>query len=202
MKVLSLLFLALGLTASLHAARKIEVSTQLIDVPAGTEAPATAEKLADLKSADLLSAPKLIVAENTAGKIEVSQPATVPGGGAATLGVSVEVKTRMTEKGNIWYSGVITDRSRSGGQKTERVETSSFAVRELYFSGWTTNGGTAVLRSAPATSQVTKNGKAVAQARELLVYMKFQTVSEPAAPAKKPATPAKKTPAKSKGKRA
>jgi type II secretory pathway component HofQ len=201
MKSIALLFLAFA--GSLHAVQQIEVTSAFIDVPAGTEAPATPDKLGANKNADLLSAPRLIVAENKAGKIEVTQATPVPGGGSANLGLSVEVKTSVTEKGNIWFSGVITDRSRGGAQKTEKLETSSFAARELYFSGWTTNGGTAQLRTAAATTQVMKNDKPVVQSRELLVYLTFHKVNaegeriakpEKEAPTKK--NPVKKAPAK------
>lgn len=185
------------LAATLQAAQKIEVAAQIADVAAGTELPATAGKLADLKNTDLLAAPRLLVEEGVAGKIEVAQATAVPGGGATALGMTVEVKTRLTEKGNIWFSGVITDRSRSGAQKTERLEVSGFATRELYFSGWTADGGTALLRTAPATAQVIRNGKAVAQSRELVVYLSFHKVNDQGGSAPAPTQPSSaKKPAK------
>jgi hypothetical protein len=86
----------------------------------------------------------------------------------------------------------LLDRSRGGGEKTERLETVGFATREWYFSGYTTDGGTVVIRTAPATGQVLREGKTVTTSRELVAYLKFDKVQEKL-PAKKPVTPTKKS---------
>lgn len=168
--MIRLFALALFTTVA-HAATVIEISTKLADVPAGTKLPTTTAKLEALKDVTVLSSPKITVTENKDASIEVAQATSVPGGDAVPLGVKITIKANMTKKGNIWFSGLVTDRSRSGSEKGERVETSGFATRELYFSGWTPNGETVILRTSPATSKTTKDGKAVASSRELVIYM-------------------------------
>lgn len=202
--MIRLLLIAL-LTAAGNAATVINITTRLADVPAGTDLPTTAAKLDALKGVTVISAPDIALKENVEGAIEVAQATAVPGGNAVPLGVKVTVKAKMTEKGNIWLSGLVTDRSRSGGEKDERLETSGFATRELYFSGWTPNQGTVVLRTSPATAKTKKDGRDVAKSRELVIYMTIEktTVAGPSTqkptqgkPAAKKETPSKAAPKK------
>jgi hypothetical protein len=171
-------------------AQQIEVTAHFADVPGGVEVPATMDKLAKLKGTNLLSSPKIIVAENVPGDIEIVQDTPVPGATQVEIGVSLQVKASVTEKGNIWFSGRMTDRSRGGGQKTERLETAGFATREWYFSGWTPNAGTVLIRTTPVTAQVMREGKTVESTRELVVFLEFKKQSS------KPATTTKKAPSK------
>ena len=182
------LLLLLVLATSLQAARQIEITANFADVPADTEVPATPDKLSKVKSANLLSSPRILVAENALGKFEVVQETPVPGARQVGLGVTLEVKASITEKGNIWFSGQITDRSRGGGQKTERLETVGFATREWYFSGWTSNQGTVIIRTTPVTSQVVREGKTIQSSRELIVYLQFSKVGGSAVETKKTST--------------
>ena len=183
-----------------QAASQVAITTHLADLPAGGEVPATAEKVGKLKGATVLSSPKIVVLENVAGSVDVQQDTPVPGGGQVPLGVSLTIKTSITERGSIWFSGNLRDRSRGGGEKTEKLETVGFATREWYFSGYTSDGGTVVIRTAPATSQVMREGKTVTSSRELVAYLKFDKVAA-AAPVKKatagPATKKKTTTTKS-----
>ena len=183
-------------SASLQAAQQIGITAHFADLPASEEVPATPDKLAKVKGANLLSSPRIVVLENVSGNIEVSQAAAVPGGGQVNLGVTLTVKTSITERGSIWFSGNLLDRSRGGGEKTERLETVGFVAREWYFSGYTPDGGTVVIRTSPATSQALREGKTVTSTRELVAYLKFEKV-QAKAPAKKSTGPAKKTSAKS-----
>ena len=182
------LLLLLALATSLQAARQIEITVNFADVPADTEVPPTPDTLSKVKTANLLSSPRILVAENALGKIEVVQETPVPGARQVGLGVTLEVKASITEKGNIWFSGQITDRSRGGGQKTERLETVGFATREWYFSGWTSNQGTVIIRTTPVTSQVVREGKTIQSSRELIVYLQFSKVGGSAVEAKKTST--------------
>jgi hypothetical protein len=191
------LIILLALAASLRAARQIEITANFADVPAGTEVPATPDKLAKVKNANLFSSPRIVVAENAPGEIDVVQDTPVPGAKQVGLGVRLEVKASITEKGNIWFSGQITDRSRGGGQKTERLETVGFATREWYFSGWTANEGTVIIRTTPVTSQVIREGKTVESSRELLVYLHFKKSGASGTESKKPSTGSKPAPKKS-----
>ncbi len=189
------------LTSLANAATVIEITAKLADVPAGTKLPASAEKLDAMKGVTVISAPQITLAENTGGAIEVAEAVAVPGGAAVPLGVTINIRTKLTENGNIWHSGLVTDRSRSGGEKGERLETSGFATRELYFSGWTPDGGTVVLRTSPATAKTTRDGRDVTSSRELVIYMtlKKRSTSAPAAKkatASKPAAKSKTAPAK------
>lgn len=163
----------LSLGCALRAAQSIEVTAHFADVPASAEVPLTLEKLGKVSGANLLSSPSITILEEVVGTIEVVQPISVPGARQVPLGVSVSVKTSVTAKGNIWFSGQLTDRSRGGGGKTERLETAGFATREWYFSGYTTPGGTVVIRTTPATAQVVRDGQTVASSRELVAYLTF-----------------------------
>jgi hypothetical protein len=178
---------------SSSAAEQIGVSAQFADFPAGADVPAGPEKVAKVKGANILSSPRIILAENVPGTIEVSQETPVPGGIQVSLGVTLSIKTSVTDRGSIWFSGNLRDRSRGGGEKSERLETVGFATREWYFSGYTEPGGTVVIRTAPATAQTTRDGKTVTSSRELVAYLKFDKIAPP--PVKKPA-PAAKTPAR------
>ena len=186
----------LALAASLQAARQIEITANFADVPADTEVPAIPDKLSKVKGANLLSSPRILVAENAPGQIDVVQETPVPGARQVGLGVKLEVKASVTEKGNIWFSGQLTDRSRGGGQKTERIETAGFATREWYFSGWTTNEGTVIIRTTPVTSQVVREGKSVESSRELVVYLQLKMVGTSTTESKKPSTTSKPAPKK------
>ena len=191
-------FLAIGFVwaaaaAGAGAAQEIAVSAQFADFPAGRDVPSSPEKVAKVKGANILSSPRITVAENVPGTIEITQEAPVPGGVQVSLGVTLSIKSSITERGSIWFSGNLRDRSRGGGEKTERLETVGFATREWYFSGYTEPGGTVVIRTAPATSQSTREGKTVTSSRELVAYLKFDKITPP--PAKKPA-PAAKTSSK------
>jgi hypothetical protein len=178
--------LALVLEQGTEAAQ-IAISASFADLPAGTEAPATPDKLTKVKGASILSSPRITVTENDPGAVEITQDTAVPGGGQVPLGLTLSVKTSVTERGSIWFSGNLRDRSRGGGEKTEKLETVGFATREWYFSGYTNDGGTVVIRTSPATSQTVKEGKTVTVTRELVAYLKFEKIAEkPATPAKKP----------------
>jgi hypothetical protein len=185
------LIILLALASSLHAARQIEVTATFADIPAGAEVPATIDRLSKVKNANLLNSPRILVVENAPGKIEIVQETDVPGAKKVGLGVTLDVKASITEKGNIWFSGQITDRSRGGGQKTERLETAGFATREWYFSGWTLNEGTVLIRTAPVTSQVVREGKTIESSRELVVYLQFKKVGASASASKKSSTTSK-----------
>ena len=189
----------LALAMSLQAARQIEINATFSDIPAGTEVPATPDKLSKVKNANILSSPRLVVVENEPDKIEIVQETPVPGAKQVGLGVTLEVKASVTEQGNIWFSGQIMDRSRGGGQKTERLETAGFATREWYFSGWTSNEGTVTIRTTPVTSQVIREGKTIENSRELIVHLQFKKVSTSTSESKKPATKSKSTPRKPTG---
>jgi hypothetical protein len=191
--IVHLVFAALGSAMMLLPdanAASVEVTSYFADIPAGAEVPATIETLAKAKSVTLLSSPKIVVEENALGKVEVTQPTQVPGGGHVSLGVSLAIKTSITEKGNVWFSGQITDRSHGGGEKNEKLQTAGFVVREWFFSGYAASGETVLVRTTPATSQAVKDGKKVTSTRELVVYLAFKKLSAAAKPpqAKKPAT--------------
>jgi hypothetical protein len=191
MRLLAILVL---LAVGAHGAQQVVVSTQLADLPANSDVPATSEKLAKVKGANILSAPRVVLVENVPGTVEVTQETAVPGGGEISLGVTLSIKTSITERGSIWFSGNLRDRSRAGGEKTEKLETTGFATREWYFSGYTNDEGTVVIRTGPATSQVVREGKTISTTRELVAYLKFEKVAEKPAPKK--AAPAGKSPAK------
>ena len=175
-------------------AAKVAINASFVDLPAGTEPPATPDKLTKIKGASILSSPSITATENDPGTVEITQDTAVPGGGQVPLGLTLTVKTTITERGSIWFSGNLRDRSRGGGEKTEKLETVGFATREWYFSGYTSDGGTVVIRTSPATSQALKEGKTVTVSRELVAYLKFDKIAEkPAAPAKKTTTSSKKT---------
>ena len=134
-------------------AAQVAISASFADLPAGTEPPATPDKLTKTKGATILSSPQITVLEETPGTVEITQDTAVPGGGQVPLGLTLSVKTSITERGSIWFSGNLRDRSRGGGEKTEKLETVGFATREWYFSGYTSDGGTVVIRTSPATSR-------------------------------------------------
>lgn len=184
------IFALLILGVAAQAASQVSITTHFADLPAGGEVPTTVEKLSKTKGATVLSSPSITVMENVAGTVDVVQDTPVPGGGQVSLGVSLTVKTSITERGSIWFSGNLRDRSRGGGEKTEKLETVGFATREWYFSGYTSDGGTVVIRTAPATSQVVREGKTVTSSRELVAYVKFEKIALKA-PEKKPATTSK-----------
>lgn len=186
-------FSLFALAGAAFAAESIEVTSHFADIPAGTEVPGTPDKLAAIKKVNILSGPKVTLLENVAGTVEVVQPTVVPGGGKVSLGVSLSVKTSITEKGNIWFSGNVTDRSHGGGAKTERLETVGFATREWFFSGYTPSGGTVVIRTSPATARTEREGKIVTATRELVVYLHLKKGSPP--PVAKKAGPSGKKPA-------
>ena len=190
------LMLALALGSVAQAAQQIEVVAHFADVPAGAEVPGAPARLSAMKEINLLSSPRITVMENVPGEIEIVQETPVPGGGQVPLGVSLTVKTYVTEKGNIWFSGNLTDRSRGGGEKSERLETAGFATREWYFSGWTPNTGTALIRTTPVSSQVVREGKTVTKSRELVVYLTFTKSAPPPSAGKKPTTTKKTTTSK------
>ena len=187
-----ILLLSLALSCFTQAAQQIEVSAHFADVPAGAEVPSAPARLGETKEVNLLSSPRILVAEKIPGEIEIVQETPVPGGGQVALGVTLSVKTYVTEKGNIWFSGNLTDRSRGGGEKSERLETAGFATREWYFSGWTPNGGTALVRTTPVSSQVVREGKTITRSRELVVYLTFKKIAPPPSTTKK-STSTKKT---------
>lgn len=202
--VIRLLAILLACTLGAQAAQQIGISATFADLPAADDVPATPDKVAKVKGANILSSPRVVVAENEPGTVEVAQETPVPGGGQVSLGVTLSVKTSVTERGSIWFSGNLRDRSRGGGEKTEKLETVGFVAREWYFSGYTADGGTVVIRTAPATSQSIKDGKTVTTTRELVAYLKLDKIVEKPV-AKKPATPpkgtAKKTTTKKSGTR-
>jgi hypothetical protein len=189
------LVLVLERGTSVSAAQQVGISASFADLPAGSDAPATPDKLSKVKGASILSSPRITALENTPGTVEITQDTQVPGGGQVALGVTLTVKTSVTERGSIWFSGNLRDRSRGGGEKTEKLETVGFATREWYFSGYTNDGGTVVIRTAPATSQSVKEGKTVSTSRELVAYLKFDKIAEKPAPTKKstPSTTKKST---------
>lgn len=190
----SVLAALISLAGPASAAQQITVSAWFADVPGGAEVPATVAKLEKVKGVTLLSSPKITVVENIAGTIDIEQNTAVPGGGQVPLGVSLTMKTSVTEKGNIWFSGNLRDRSRGGGEKTERLETVGFVTREWYFSGYTPNAGIVVVRTVPATARVSHDGKVTTTTRELVVYLQFEKViAKPQTPATKPASSKKST---------
>ena len=196
-----LIVLVLAVEQSAEAA-KVAINASFADLPAGTEPPATPDKVTKVKDASILSSPSITATENDPSTVEITQDTAVPGGGQVPLGLTLTVKTSITERGSIWFSGNLRDRSRGGGAKTEKLETVGFATREWYFSGYTNDGGTVVIRTAPATSQTLKEGKTVTATRELVAYLKFDKIVEKAAtPPKKPAssTSSKKTTTTKKG---
>lgn len=195
------LLLPLAFSVFAQAAQQIEVTAHFADVPAGAEVPNSPSELSGKKEINLLSSPRILVTENVAGEIEIVQETPVPGGAQVPLGVSLNVKTYVTEKGNIWFSGNLTDRSRGGGEKSERLETAGFATREWYFSGWTPNAGTALIRTAPVSTQVVREGKTITKSRELVVYLTFKKSAPPPSAAKKPTTTKKTTTTKSSSKK-
>jgi hypothetical protein len=193
-RLLSVFAMLMLLAGAVPAAQQVTVSAWFADVPGGAEVPATVAKLEKVKGITLLSSPKITVLENIAGTIDIEQNTAVPGGGQVPLGVSLTVKTSVTEKGNIWFSGNLRDRSRGGGEKTERLETVGFVTREWYFSGYTPNAGTVVVRTVPATARVSQDGKVTTTTRELVVYLQFEKlVAKSQPPASKPTSSKKST---------
>ncbi len=185
----NLLCLALLLTASAHAATTIEVLAKFADVPAGTEIPATAEKLDKLKGIDVLSSPSVTTTPGKAATIEVTQEAMVPGSPAVPLGLTLSVTPTLGEK-MIHFSGRATDRAAHGKHSDDHVNTVEFATRELFFEGNVTSGSTIILHSAPVAATGEKN---VSKTRELIVFLKFTKHTTEEAPTKKaPTTTIKK----------
>ncbi len=182
LRILPVLF---AFSSPSEAAQEIEVIAHFVDVPADVEVPATPNQLAKVKGINLLSSPRIVVVENVMGDIDIVQDTPVPGAMQVELGVSLQVKTSITEKGNIWFSGRLTDRSRGGGQKTARLETAGFATREWYFSGWTPSGETVVIRTTPVTAQVVREGRTIESSRELVVFLELKKLSSKPAATKK-----------------
>jgi hypothetical protein len=199
MKLLPLLVLLAG---SLHAATTVEVEARFADVPAGTEIPATAEKLDKLKGVEVFSGPKVTTTPGKSAVIEVTQDTMVPGSAAVPLGVTLSITPTLGEK-TIHFTGKATDRATHGKRSTDDLNTVEFATREIFFEGNLTSGDTILLHSNAVTAKGEKN---VTKGRELVIFLKLTkrvTADAPAkkpapVPAKKPAAPAKKPAAKKK----
>jgi hypothetical protein len=191
---MKLLCLALLLICSARAATTIEVSAKFADVPAGTEIPATAEKLDKLKGVEVLSAPVIVTTPGKTATIEVTQDAMVPGSAAVPLGLTLSVTPTLGET-TIHFTGKAIDRASHGKRSSGSVNTVEFATRELYFEGSAASGGTVILHSTPVAAKGEKN---ISKNRELVVFLKFTKRVTADAPAKKPAVTPKKpaTPAK------
>ncbi len=194
---MKLLCLALLLTCSLRAATTIEVIAKFADVPAGTEIPATAEKLDRLKGIDVLVAPTVTTTPGQSGTIEVTQDSMVPGAAAVPLGLTLSITPTLGEK-TIHFTGRATDRATHGKRSQGGVNTVEFATREMYFEGSVPSGGSVILHSTPVAAKGEKN---VTKSRELVLFLtltKKVTVVPPikntgTTTIKKPAPPAKKT---------
>jgi hypothetical protein len=187
--VIKVLCLALSLAVSARAATTIEVLAKFADVPAGTEIPATAEKLDKLKGIDVLSSPSVTTTPGRAATVEVTQDAMVPGAPAVPIGLTLSVTPTLGEK-SIHFTGKATDRAAHGKRSDDRVNTVEFATRELYFEGNVASGETVLLHSSAVSAKGEKN---VAKTRELVVFLKFTKHVIEEAPAKKtPSTTIKK----------
>jgi len=188
--VIKVLCLALSLAACAHATTTIEVLAKFADVPAGTEIPATAEKLDKLKGIDVLSAPSVTTAPGRAASVEVTQDAMVPGSQSVPLGLTLSVTPTIGEK-SIHFTGKATDRAAHGKRSDDHVNTVEFATRELYFEGNVGSGETVLLHSSAVAAKGEKN---IAKSRELVIFLKFTKHVTEEAPAKKSttSTPAKK----------
>lgn len=180
LSVLRSLLVASMFGATAHAASQVAITAYFADLPAGGEVPATIDKVSKLKGANVLNVPKITSVESSPQTVGIEEEVAVPGNKSTQLGVSLTVKATVTEHGNIWFSGSLRDRSRAGGQKTEQLETVGFSTREWHFSGYTNDGGTAVIRTVPATAQVVHDGKTASSSRELVAYLKFEKQAAPA----------------------
>src|SRR5262245_59838141 len=132
------LCLALLLACTAPAATTIEVAAKFADVPAGTEIPATAEKLDKLKGVEVLSSPRVVTPPGKAASIEITQDAMVPGSAAVPLGLTLSVTPTLGEK-TIHFTGKATDRAAHGKRSDDSLNTVEFATREIYFEGSTTS---------------------------------------------------------------
>jgi len=176
-----LLTALLAITANCHAATTIEVSAKFADVPTGTEVPAKPELLAKTKGVDVLSAPRVITLPGQNATIEVTQETASPDGSAIPLGITLNIKPTLTEKGNIVFSGRATDRFKHGQRDGESLSVLACVAREIYFKGTATNGSTVVLNGGPSTISATKkDGTTTVKNRDLVIYLTFKKVtSEP-----------------------
>jgi hypothetical protein len=190
-RAMKLLCLVLFFACSARAATSIEVDAKFADVPAGTEIPATAEKLDKLKGIEVLSSPQVITVPGRSATIEITQEAMVPGAQAVPLGLTLTVTPTLGEK-TIHFTGKATDRASHGKRSGTNVNTVEFATRELYFEGSVVSGGTAILHSAPLAAKGEKN---VSKTRELVVFLKFTRRVTEEAPVKKATPAATKKPA-------
>jgi hypothetical protein len=179
MKHLLLTFLASAAVCS--AATTIEVSAKFADVPAGTEVPSKPELLAKTKGVDVLSAPKVTAIPGQPATIEVSQATATPDGSTAPLGITLTIKSTLTEKGAIAFSGKATDRFKHGQRDGESLSVLACVAREIYFKGTTASGSTVLLNGGPSTtSSAKKDGETVVKNRELVIYLTFKKIaSEP-----------------------
>lgn len=167
-----------------HAATNIEVNAKFADVPAGTEIPATAEKLDKLKGIEVLSAPVITTAPGKTATIEVTQDAMVPGAAAVPLGLTLTITPTLGEK-TIHFTGRATDRATHGKRSQGGVNTVEFATRELYFEGSVASGGSVFLHSTPVAAKGEKN---VTKSRELVLFLTLTKKVTEEAPAKKATT--------------
>ncbi len=148
------------------------MSAKIADVTTGTEIPASPEKLDKLKGVEVLSAPTVLTASGETATIEITQETVAPDGSTVPLGLALSIRPTVTEKG-IAFTGKATDRAKHGGRSDGGINAVEFATREIYFSGSTPNGGTAVLHTAPVISRTTKGEKTQNASKELVVYLTF-----------------------------
>lgn len=193
MKLLRALLFLTGTGLSM-AATTVEIDAKFADVAAGTEIPATAEKLDKLKGIEVLSAPRVVTSPGKTATLEVTQDSMVPGSKAVPIGLTLSVTPTIGEK-TIQFTGKAIDRATHGRRSSDRINTVEFATRELYFEGNTASGGTVILHSAPVAA---KGEKTVSKSRELVVFLTFTKKETESAPTKKTTTsaPAKKTESK------
>jgi hypothetical protein len=172
-------FLAVPLlaVASCGAATTIQISARIADVAAGTVVPASPELLAKTKGANVLSAPKVATVPGQAATIEVNQNVSAPDGSVVPLGVTLTIKPRLTEKGNIAFSGKATDRFKHGERESESLSVLMFVARETHFKGVAASGSTVVLSGTPAISGAAKkDAPGPTMARELVIYLTFKKI--------------------------
>ncbi len=171
------------------------MNAKIADVTTGTEIPASPEKLDKLKGVEVLSAPQVVTAPGEVARIEITQDTVAPDGSIVPLGLSLSIRPTITEKG-IAFTGKATDRAKHGGRSDGGINAVEFATREIYFSGSTTNGGTALLHTAPVMNRTTKEEKSQTASRELVVYLTFTKRVTEITPKKKPVAVTKKAPVK------
>lgn len=191
--------LAILASATSFAATTIVVTARIADVPSGTEVPAKPELLAKIKGVNVLSAPSVTANPGQPATIEVIQNTAAPDGSVVPLGITLAIKTTLTEKGSIAFSGKATDRFKHGQREREGLSVQSFVARETYFKGVTTSGSTVLLTGAPATSSAAKKDDGTpSKSRELVIYLTFKKVTpepeiKPAAKTKSTESSSKKT---------